>query len=118
MLFDHCDFTKIDDDGIDILGTWTRVLDQIDSRTLHLQSPASIKAGDHIQLWDWSLKASRAEAIVLQVSANPDRSINATLDRDVKTERVGAGDGSRSEPPPTSTASTGLLISTPSESRP
>ncbi len=93
LLFEDCDFSRIDDDGLDILGNWTRVVSQVDPHTLQLQSSAGIQTGDHIQLWDWDTKASRSEAIVQRVSTNQDRTINVTLDRNVKTERVGAGDG-------------------------
>ena len=92
LLFENCDFSKIDDDGLDILGNWTRVVDQIDPRTLHLQSTAGIQAGDHIQLWDWAMKASRCTALVTHVQPNLDRSANVTLDQDVTAGQVGAGD--------------------------
>ena len=93
LVFENCDFTKIDDDGLDILGTWTRVLEQKDPRTLVLQSDKDFQPGDHMELWDWSTKKSRGEAIVVEARPNPDKSITISLDRDLKIERAGAGDG-------------------------
>lgn len=93
LLFDNCDFTKIDDDGLDILGTWTRVVEQREPRTLVLQTQKDFKTGDHIALWDWQTKQSRLEAIVVEATPNPDKSITLVLDRDVKVERAGTGDG-------------------------
>jgi hypothetical protein len=92
LVFENCDFTRIDDDGIDILGTWSRVLEQRDPRTLALQSDKDFRAGDHVALWDWPAKRSRSEAVVVEVKHNHDSSVILELDRDVKAERTGAGD--------------------------
>ena len=93
LVFEDCEFTKIDDDGLDILGTWTRVLEQRDARTLVLQTDNDFRAGDHIALWDWQAKIARSEAVIVEVKANADRSRTVVFDRELKTVRVGAGEG-------------------------
>ena len=93
LVFENCDFTKIDDDGLDILGTWTRVVAQTDSRTLVLQTNKDFRPGDHVALWDWPTKRARQQAVVLEAKANPDRSVMLVLDREMKTERTGVGNG-------------------------
>jgi hypothetical protein len=94
LVFDSCDFSKIDDDGCDILSTWTRILDQPDSHTLHVQSrDDNYEAGDHIEIWDWLHKKMRSEAVLTSATKNGDSSYTLAFDRDVQTERVGPGDG-------------------------
>ncbi len=94
LVFDDCDFSKIDDDGIDILSTWTRILAQSDKRTLTVQArQAEYRAGDHVEIWDWLHKKMRSAAVITAVTRNPDKSFTLALDRDVVTERVGAGQG-------------------------
>jgi hypothetical protein len=93
LVFDNCHFSHIDDDGLDLLGNWTRVVDQSDPRTLHLQTDAGVQVGDHVELWDWALKASSGNAVVEQVSTHPDRSVTVALDRDLKAQRMGEGKG-------------------------
>ena len=93
LLFEDCDFSKIDDDGLDILGNWVRVLEQPSKRTLRLQMDRDFRKGDRIAVWDWPEKRSRQEAVVLDKSLNPDRSPTLVLDRDVEIRRAGAGDG-------------------------
>ena len=94
LIFDGCDFSKIDDDGIDILSTWTRITAQPDKRTVTVQPrQAQYRAGDHVEIWDWLHKKERTAAIVTAATLNPDGSSTLALDRDVVTERVGAGTG-------------------------
>ena len=93
LVFEGCDFTRIDDDGLDILGTWTRVVRQRDPRTLELQTNKDFQPGDHVALYDWPTKQSRAEAVVVEARPGADQSVTLVLDRDVKVERAGAGDG-------------------------
>ena len=93
LLFEDCDFSKIDDDGLDILGNWVRVLEQKDKRTLRLQMDRDFRKGDRIAVWDWPEKRSRQEVVVLGKSENPDRTVTLVLDRDVEILRAGAGDG-------------------------
>jgi hypothetical protein len=93
LVFDNCDFTKIDDDGLDILGNWTRVVEQRDPRTLVVQTDRDFQAGDPIAIWDWLGKMSRSEAVIVKASTNADHSAVLVMDRDVKIERAGVGDG-------------------------
>ena len=93
LVFDRCDFTKIDDDGLDLLGTWVRIVQQTAPRTLVLQNDRHFVAGDHVAIWDWKTKASREQAIVVTSKDNADHSHTIVLDRDVTTQRTGAGDG-------------------------
>lgn len=94
LVFDTCDFSKIDDDGIDILSTWTRIIAQPGKRTLIVQSrDDNYRAGDRVEIWDWLHKKGRSVAMISAALRNPDKSYTLTLDRDVVTERVGAGVG-------------------------
>ena len=94
LVFDDCDFSKIDDDGIDILATWTRIIAQKDARTLIVQQRQdNYLAGDHVEIWDWLHKKARSAAIITASTRNPDGTFTLGLDRDVVTERVGAGVG-------------------------
>jgi hypothetical protein len=94
LLLDHCDFSKIDDDGIDILADYTRIIEQRDKRTLLVQSKKhDYRAGDRVELWDWQHKKMRMDAIITSATPNPDGTFVIALDRDVVTERVGVGVG-------------------------
>lgn len=94
LLLDHCDFSKIDDDGIDILSNYTRIIAQKDKRTLIVQAKNSdYRTGDRVELWDWQHKKMRANAIITTATPNPDGTFLIALDRDVVTERVGVGTG-------------------------
>ena len=68
LLIENSEFTRIDDDGLDILAAWSRVVEQTAPRTLNLQRDG-FQAGDHIALWDWTTKKSVTKAIV--ASATP-----------------------------------------------
>ena len=94
LRLDHCDFSRIDDDGIDILSNYTRIIEQKDKRTLIVQAKSSdYRVGDRVQLWDWQHKKMRADAIITAATPNPDGTFVITVDRDVVTERVGVGTG-------------------------
>ena len=94
LLLDHCDFSKIDDDGIDILSNYTRIIEQKDKRTLLVQAKNSdYRAGDRVELWDWQHKKMRTNAIITTATPNPEGNFVIALDRDVVTERVGVGVG-------------------------
>ncbi len=94
LLLDQCDFSKIDDDGIDILSNYTRIIEQRDKRTLVVQAKNSdYRAGDRVELWDWQHKRMRSDAIITTATRNPDGTFVIALDRDVVTKRVGAGIG-------------------------
>jgi len=94
LLLDQCDFSKIDDDGIDILSNYTRITEQRDKRTLVVQAKNSdYRAGDRVELWDWLHKRMRSDAIITTATSNPGGTFVIALDRDVVTERVGVGAG-------------------------
>ena len=94
LIFDGCDFSKIDDDGIDTLATWTRIVSQPGKRTLVVQHRDDFyRAGDHVEIWDWTHKKMRSAAVVTAAARNPDGTFTLIVDRDVVTERVGAGQG-------------------------
>ena len=94
LLLDRCDFSKIDDDGIDILSNYTRIIEQRAKRTLVVQAKNSdYRLGDRVELWDWQHKIKRSDAIITAATSNPGGTFLITLDRDVVTERVGVGGG-------------------------
>ena len=94
LLLDQCDFSKIDDDGIDILSNYTRIIEQRDKRTLVVQAKNSdYRAGDRVELWDWQHKRMRSDAIITTATSHPGGTFVLALDRDVVTERVGVGVG-------------------------
>jgi hypothetical protein len=94
LLLDHCDFSKIDDDGLDVLSNYTRVIEQRDRRTLVVQAKNSdYRAGDRVELWDWHHKKKRLDAVIAAARPNPGETFVIALDRDVVTERTGAGVG-------------------------
>lgn len=94
LLLDQCDFSKIDDDGIDVLSNFTRIIEQRNQQTLVVQAKNSdYRAGDRVELWDWQHKKMRSDAIITTAASNPGGTFAITLDRDVVTERVGVGNG-------------------------
>jgi hypothetical protein len=94
LLLDQCDFSKIDDDGIDILSNYTRIIEQRDKRTLVVQAKNSdYRVGDRVELWDWQHKKKRLDAIITTATPNAGATFVIGLDRDVVTERVGVGVG-------------------------
>ena len=96
LLLEQCDFSKIDDDGIDILSKYTRIIEQIDKRTLVVQAKnGDYRAGDQLELWDWQHKKIRAEAILTTATSTPAGTLVITLERDVVTERVGVSADTR-----------------------
>ncbi len=93
LLFDECDFSRIDDDGLDILGNWVRVLRQTGPRTIVVQQDYDFRPGDHVAIWDWDLKASRDQAVIVSVSKVDEHAVGMTFDREVRVKRVGPGNG-------------------------
>jgi len=94
LLLDQCDFSRIDDDGIDILSNYTRIIEQRDKRTLVVQAKNSdYRAGDRVELWDWQHKKKRSDAIITTATSNTGGTFVIALDRDFVTERVGVGVG-------------------------
>jgi hypothetical protein len=94
LLLDQCEFSRIDDDGIDILSNYTRIIEQRDRRTLVVQAKNSdYREGDRLELWDWQHKKKRSDAIITTATRNADATLVIGLDRDVMTERVGTGVG-------------------------
>ena len=93
LVLDQCDFSKIDDDGIDILSQYNRIIEQKDKRTLIVNAISiDYRPGDRVEIWDWQHKKIHAGAIVISVIRNQDNTLVLALDRDVVTKRVGAGD--------------------------
>ncbi len=94
LLLDQCNFSKIDDDGIDLLSNYTRIIEQRDKRTLVVQAKNSdYRAGDRVELWDWQHKKMRSHAIITKATSHTDGTFVIALDRDVVTDRVGVGVG-------------------------
>ena len=94
LLLDQCDFSKMDDDGIDILSNYTRIVEQRDKRTLIVQAKNNdYREGDRVELWDWQHKKIRSDAVINTATSNPAGTFVIALDRDVATERVGVGVG-------------------------
>ena len=89
LLLDQCDFSKIDDDGIDILADYTRIIEQRDKRTLLVQAKKhDYRTGDRVELWDWQHKKMRMNAIITTATPNPDGTFVIALDRDVVTDTL------------------------------
>lgn len=94
LLLDQCDFSKIDDDGLDVLSNYTRIVEQRDNRTMVVQAKNSdYRAGDAVELWDWMNKKKRSDAIITTAMPGPEGTFVIELDRDVTTKRVGVGGG-------------------------
>lgn len=94
LLLDRCDFSKIDDDGIDILSNFTRIIEQRDRRTLVVQAKnGDYRPGDQVEIWDWRQKKMRSDALITEATRGAGGAFVITLDRDVVAERVGAGIG-------------------------
>jgi hypothetical protein len=94
LLLDQCDFSKIDDDGVDILSNYTRVIEQRDGRTLVVQAKNSdYHAGDPVELWDWRHKKKRANALITTATPQVGGTFVLVLDREVAIGRVGVGRG-------------------------
>ena len=92
LIFDGCDFSKIDDDGIDILSTWTRIIAQPDPRTLVVQSAARrLPSGRPHRSLGLASQEGALGGGLTTATRNPDGSFTLALDRDVVTERVGPG---------------------------
>ena len=94
LVFDHCTFSKFDDDGADILTNYIRILSQPDPRTLVLQSNSFFHVGDILATVNWPAKTERGTCRITQVTPNPDRSCTVVLDQPVKVGKTGPGVGS------------------------
>jgi hypothetical protein len=82
---DSCDISRVDDDGCNMGTLYTKVLRQLDSRTIVVEDKGTpFQVGDTIALWDWFLKQERSEARLVQFTREEDRSVRLTLDRDVQ----------------------------------
>jgi hypothetical protein len=93
LVFDGCKFVKFDDDGADILTTYTRIIQQVDPKTLLLQTDAGFQVGDTLAVVNWAVKTERGTAIITGVERKQDQTCLVTLDRDVTVGTTGAGDG-------------------------
>ena len=94
LSFEDCTFEKVDDDAIDIMTPYIRVVAQVDAHTLQLQRNPGFEPGDVLALVDWVKKADRGLAKIVAVVPKADRSCVVTLDRDVQILKAGAGDAS------------------------
>jgi len=85
IIFDSCDFSRVDDDGFNMGTSYVKVLKQIDSKTIvveKLNTPYVV--GDTITLWDWYLKKARNEAVLVNFTRNDDRTVTLVLDKAVE----------------------------------
>ena len=95
VVFDGCDFSRIDDDGFNMGTGFVRVLERIDERTARLEgSNVEFRPGDAVAVWDWQERRQRGEAKVVRAERAGD-GVRLVLDRAVEVVRAGPGAGSR-----------------------
>jgi hypothetical protein len=91
LVIDNCDFALTDDDNINMGTNNSHILAQTGPRTLRIEPGlADYRPGDRVEVWDWVAKKARVEAKAVSVIHDKQWD-EISLDRDVKTARVGAG---------------------------
>ncbi|MDR3708837.1 MAG: glycosyl hydrolase family 28-related protein [Capsulimonadaceae bacterium] len=89
LTLDHCAFSGIDDDAVNMGTHYQQILARIDDQTCIVdRANADFRTGDEVAIWDWNLHKVRCTAKV--VDANPDTpGIRVRFDRPVLIERAG-----------------------------
>jgi hypothetical protein len=90
LVFDHCDYSRFDDDGADIFTLYHRVHAQNDSRNIVVEK-GNFRVGDEISVVDWADKAVRSRAVISAIADGPNNDTLLTLNSDVTALRVGMG---------------------------
>ena len=94
LTLEHCDFSRIDDDGVNMGTTYAKVLQQIDSRTIVVAGGGiPFQPGDTITLWDWFKKSVRQEARLEAFTREDGGAVRLTLDADVTVEHPAGSPG-------------------------
>jgi hypothetical protein len=94
LVFDHCWYDKVDDDGADIFTGYSRVLSQVDARTLIVQGNRPYAINDKAALMDWPTRVDRYKASIVSITRIDGGNTKLTFDKDVKAIRMGVGSGS------------------------
>ncbi len=90
VTLEECDISRVDDDGVNMGTTFCRVLEQVNPRTLLVETQGAafdtvpFHVGDTIALWDWFEKRGRCEANVTAVEPAGAEAVRLTLDADVE----------------------------------
>jgi hypothetical protein len=89
LVYDHCDFEKFDDDGVDILTTYTAILSQPSPNQIKAEHNESFHVGDEIAVADWTTKVEQ-HAKITEIASEPNsRQVTLTLDQPVKVRNPG-----------------------------
>ena len=92
VVVEDCDFSRVDDDCLNMGTNFIKVLRQVDEKTAIVKdTPVIFEAGDSIAVWDWQAKQQRDEVKLAAFSRLPDRTVQLTFERAVKFERTGPG---------------------------
>jgi hypothetical protein len=90
LVFDHCDFEKIDDDGADITTHYTSIAAQPDPNTITVASDENFKIGDRLAHIDWVTKVEQPGFKIVQIQHVPDsHQVTLTLDKPMTVLRPG-----------------------------
>ena len=94
LTLEECDFSRIDDDGVNMGTTYAKVLRQVDPRTIVVQGNGiPFQTGDTITLWDWFKKNVRQEVRLQAFAPEGGSSVRLTLDADVKVDHPAGSPG-------------------------
>ena len=92
LTIDHCDFSRLDDDAVNMGTRFSRILQKGDERTVVVgKDSIDYTAGDTVTIWDWSTHRVRCTARIVKVDAPTPQTVQLTLDRSVEVKGMGAG---------------------------
>ena len=95
LVFDHCDYSRFDDDGADIFTSYKRVHSQNGDHQITVDG-GDFRKGDHVGILDWANKAVLVRAIITSVIEGPGGDKTLTVDQKVGQLHTGNGtDGDR-----------------------
>jgi hypothetical protein len=90
LVFDQCDFEKIDDDGADITTHYTSIVAQADPRIITVASNENFRIGDRLAHIDWVTKVEQPGFKIVQIQHAPDsHQVTLTLDKPMTVLRPG-----------------------------
>jgi len=90
VTLDHCDFSRTDDDSMNMGTHFEHIIQKVDDRTLIVEKgDVDWTTGDTVAVWDWVAHKQRCIAKIVSI-AHAAQGVQLSLDRAVEVDHVGA----------------------------
>jgi hypothetical protein len=90
LVYDHCDFSRFDDDGADITTHYAGIVGQTTPTTIIVADNQNFRVGDHLSHVNWVTKDEQAGFIIRGIAKVPGTShVSLTIDHPMSVDRMG-----------------------------